>query len=310
MRNLFAIMVLVVSSLAMAGDFDAMLIGGSPVKPGEYPEVVRIRSCSGTQCAGCTATVVGKRAVVTAGHCLLGSGEVSFMLGQNEYKAQCEAHPLYPNTEDMDMALCKTEKDMDVKYAHISKQGPALNEIVTLIGYGCIREGGGGGNDGILRVGEAPVIQLPTAQPVNNWFYTRGSSALCFGDSGGPSFKRVRDPKNETHYVIGQNSRGNIRDLSLLTASYLDKGIKFFEAFEQKHGIKICGISDKCGSVPQPDPNKCKYEKSRLDYYKGKVVEWQKKYDQCQAQSRDDVDQLPNLPSEELLQVLPAIEQK
>lgn len=282
---------------------DQTLIGGKPVKDGEYPEVVRIRSCSSSGCAACTASVVGERTVITAGHCLK-SDEISFKLEGVSHKAQCESHPLYPHTEDMDMALCKSEKPMKTKYAHISLAGVKVRDVMTLIGYGCTEPrdengngGGRGGNDGILRVGEAPVIQLPRESPVNNWFYTRGDTTLCFGDSGGPAFERVIDPKNEIHYIAGINSRGNIRDLALLTAIYLPKGVSFMKDYERRHGVKICGIGSQCQKEDKPDPEPepepdCKEEKDRLIRYQDKVDESRKILELYEDKQREWEDKL------------------
>ena len=264
------------------------LIGGKPVKKGDYPEVVRIKSCREKgMCASCTATVIGPRALLTAGHCLYSKEKkISFQFEQNIYNAQCENHPLYPHTEDMDMALCKIDKKVEVKYAHIDKKPVVVGEKVVLIGYGCLRdETPRGGNDGILRVGESKVIQLPQADPVNNWYYTRSNTALCFGDSGGPSFKRIKKPKSEVHMVAGINSRGNIKDLSLLTAIYLDKGIKFLEDYSEQNKLVICGItnSSMCNvkSEKPKDDNECAHENKKVDYYIRKLDKWENKLNEC-----------------------------
>jgi len=223
---------------------DDELIGGRDVRPGEYPEVIKIKTCGTTNgvfgCASCSAAIVGNRVILTAAHCVLGRGEISYWLDGNLRTAQCEKHPVYPG-EDFDMALCKDRKPMAPrKYAHVSDQeGPLPYEIVTLIGYGCTQPGGGGGNDGILRVGEARVTR--EAGHGDNWFYTKDKSALCFGDSGGPAFQRVRNAKTDKHVVYGVNSRGNIEDLSLLTGIFLPKGVEFMEDFQQRNGVEICG---------------------------------------------------------------------
>lgn len=262
------------------------LIGGTPVQPGEYPEVVYITNGS----ARCSATIIGPRVIMTAGHCVADGGVISEVVhNQLVFKATCKQAPLYrDHKEDHDMALCKTDKVLAVKYASISAKGPALGEVVTLSGYGCIKPGGGGGNDGIFRTGQAKVIQLPSA--TDDWFYTRDTAALCFGDSGGPVFLKLTSPTTQKHLVIGVNSRGNARDLSLLTALYIEKSHAFFKAFASEQGVEICGINKDCGDGSKPgkpevvNPECEKYERW-YKVYQEKAYKYKAKYDQCQKSS-------------------------
>ena len=231
------------ANLAFASSYEPMLIGGRPASKGEYPEIVYIHSGN----ARCSATVIGPKVILTAGHCVADEGSigpvaeiVDFVVDQTVYSAVCKQAPMYRDqTEDHDMALCKVDKRLSVKPAKISKLGPKLGEEVVLSGYGCVQAGGGGGNDGILRIGKAKVTKLP--QGKDHWFYTQDKSALCFGDSGGPALLNKKE-----HLLIGVNSRGNIKDLSLLTALYTSESIKFFEDFAEEQEVEICGISDKC----------------------------------------------------------------
>jgi len=193
------------------------------------------------------------------------------VIDQIVFQAKCEQTPEYRDqTEDLDFALCHTDKPIDVAYASIAKEGPKIGDEVTLSGYGCIKQGGGGGNDGILRIGLAKVSQLPTE---DNWFYTQDTAALCFGDSGGPAFKMIKSPKQEMHYVMGVNSQGNIKDLSLLTALWIDKSQKFFKSFAAEHKVDICGVTKDCKG-PSDQPKKCAKLKELYDKAK-------QKYEQC-----------------------------
>lgn len=266
MMKVYSFLWLALSLLACdvvsAQGYEPMLIGGRPALKDEYPEVVYIRSGN----ARCSATVIGPETIMTAGHCVADNGsigpvgmihttlhtsfetmdgileedEVDFVKDQVVYTATCHQAPLYRDqVEDHDMALCKTNKPMPGKYATVSKVGPKLGDQVYLSGYGCTQPGGGQGNDGVLRVGKAKVTKLPSGK--DHWFYTQDKSALCFGDSGGPSFMVAKK-----HLVIGVNSRGNIKDLSLLTATFTPESLKFFEDFAESESVKICGVNVTC----------------------------------------------------------------
>lgn len=241
------ILSLLISSACFATGVEHELIGGRPVELGAYPEIVYIQSGDGQSRWHCTATLIGPQVILTAGHCVANEGSIQpvvvvvrFPIGKIEYSAKCQQAPLYRSQqEDHDMALCKVDKELPIKPASISKVGPKIGDKVILTGYGCIQPGGGGGNDGTLRMGLSTVSKLPVDK--DHWFYTQDDSALCFGDSGGPSLLNSDD-----HLLIGVNSRGNIKDLSLLTALWTPESIAFFQDFARDSEVSICGVTDDC----------------------------------------------------------------
>lgn len=253
------------------------LIGGSEALPGEFEEVIKIRH----ERSSCSAAVVGEYAVLTAGHCVSAGGKIEYQIGQVLYSAVCERTKKYNETEyHHDMAICKSDKPMKVKYAHVSLKGPAHLERVTLIGYGCHKPGGGGGY-GILRYGIAPVTRLAGGD--SYWFYTESQTALCFGDSGGPAFKKVISPKDEIHYIYGVNSRGDIRSISLLTAVYLPESQLFLKAWSEKHKVDVCGLTSDCKVKRSGDKSKCRWKLKKLDRARRKFEKAKEKYEACLA---------------------------
>lgn len=227
------------------------LIGGRVVNKADFPEVIRIRQNNST----CSAALVGPKVLITAAHCSTPDGEVIPISNSADYQfevagvpfhARCTQSPKYAS-EEHDMALCLADRDVPVAYAHISPNVPQIGQIVLLTGYGCVRgnPNPGGGNNGELKAGEAKVSDLPGDMPGSYWFSTLGNVAACFGDSGSPTFEKIQPGK--PHQIVGVTSRGNIRDLTWLTSVGLPLSKDFMRAFEQNHGVEICGVSGKCG---------------------------------------------------------------
>lgn len=225
----------------------ALLIGGHEAIRGDYPEILYMTASDSEGGWSCSGTVIGPSVYLTAAHCAASGQKIKGYDGS--WKAVCTRHPSYSdddNEQAVDISVCKRSdgRSWSMKPAIIAEEGPALGDIVTLAGYGCTASNGGGGNNGILKVGEAPVRQLDAVD--DYWFYTVGSDALCYGDSGGPSFKRIVAPRSDYHEVLGVNSRGDIKTLSMLAPVYIDLSRQFLLDFAKQHKVKICGVSDDC----------------------------------------------------------------
>lgn len=220
---------------------DEVLINGSLVNPSDYPGVIRIFMTG----ASCSAAVIGKRTILTAAHCANTGDTATFQtMSGKKYSAVMTQGTGYP-TKDLDLNLGLTSEDIDVAPMNVKlDRFERVGTDISLIGYGCIQPGGGGGNDGTLRIGQTKVSG---AQGYDLILTTPNGAALCYGDSGGPVL--WKDPTSGSVFVVGVNSKGNIADTSYTTRLTLDEANTFMKAWDQP----ICGIAANCtSSTPVP----------------------------------------------------------
>ena len=220
------------------------LINGTPVDPNDerWHPIVRIKNGS----SSCSATVIGRRVLLTAAHCGTTGSTSTFVYKNVTYSAKIERAPEYDQGKDFDIALGLLDKDFPDRPADVWMGRPGVGEEITLLGYGCTQPGGGGGNDGILRVGTTNVIRYSGFDVVSQ---LTGGAALCFGDSGGPAYSQrgTQGQLNLDWKVWGVNSKGNIRDTNYNAHLQSGEATSFFTSFVNKHDARICGFNEDCG---------------------------------------------------------------
>lgn len=214
------------------------LINGKEVDREDWLDVVRIGNRS------CTGTLVGDRVVISAAHCGRNNSRSNVEIYKREtIPARIVHHPRYNNRSNHDLCVLILDRpvaDGSIKFATVGVNHNFQNgQDVDIAGYGCTRQGGGGGNDGILRWGESKVTGFTGTDVVTSW--RRGGAALCFGDSGGPMFADGSPSGNRT--LIAVNSKGNIRDTNYNMRLDLDTSKEFLTDIANRFDVEIQGIT-------------------------------------------------------------------
>jgi hypothetical protein len=215
------------------------LMGARIADPKQFTASFYASSASGA----CTSAMVGLGVLLTAAHCVANNGTIKVRLGAQEWSGTCTHAPDYAANRTADWALCRLGGGgPTVPFEVVNKDAALLkkNDEIQLTGFGCTQPDGSGGNDGIYRIGEAPVSRLPTAGTDHD-IVTKAQVALCFGDSGGPAF-RYTDPAKSRRVQVGVNSRGNIKDKSYLSSTSTAAAIHFFTSWAEKNNAAICGL--------------------------------------------------------------------
>lgn len=223
------------------------LINGSPVQRANWPEVVRIGNRS------CTGTVVGKNAVITAAHCGRHNSRSTLELHTGQRISYRMIHmPQYRGGSNFDLAVLAMESEVDLRPAIVGIGYQfQTGADVDILGYGCTRIGGGGGNDGVLRFGESKVQGFTGTDVITQ--YRPGGAALCFGDSGGPMMKDGSNSGGQ-RTLIAVNSKGNIRDTNYNMRLDWDSVEDFLRATADRYDLEIVGVTSP-GPDPDPDPD-------------------------------------------------------
>lgn len=213
------------------------VIGANPADHSKWAATLIFRSPKGDPC---TATAVGPRVILSAGHCIPGGTEAYVLVGNSYATIACERHPSYP-AETADFTLCLVDGTLSYppggfETIDIDRTSPAKGEEVALLGYGCYsREQRIFGN---LYQGLATVETLASE---GGLIQTRGGAAVCFGDSGGGAY-RFLDEAKTIRRMFGVNAQGDISKISALAATATDIFIDWSRQWAKERAVTICGI--------------------------------------------------------------------
>jgi uncharacterized protein YkwD/V8-like Glu-specific endopeptidase len=148
-----------------------------------HPSVGKLYTGGGA----CTATLVGQRTVLTAGHCVSPGSSSRFELNGTSFNSQrIIRHANYGggNNNDIALVILQQAPAQNIPRSPIAVAAPQNGNSITLVGFGKTSENS---NDyGTKRVGINTISSVGNAT-----FSFQGGSNVCNGDSGGPTFINV-----------------------------------------------------------------------------------------------------------------------
>nr|XP_033333561.1 trypsin alpha-3-like isoform X2 [Megalopta genalis] len=183
---------------------DSRIVGGVAVDISQHPHQLSFQTTGHI----CGASIISSKWAVTAAHCV-GSAPSRYSLragNNNKDKGTRHSvkniirHPNYnSNTVDYDIALIEVNEPFvfgsTVKPVQLATAEPASGKVVTITGWGALREGGS--TSPLLQQVSVPVVTRQQCKDAYSRMnditvrmicagVTQGGKDSCQGDSGGP----------------------------------------------------------------------------------------------------------------------------
>jgi len=194
--------------------------------------------------SGCTATLVGRRTVLTAAHCVCRdapytSPELPLTFTDHrglDYEA--EAVVVTPMISggfwERDLALVRLKQKVPgIVPSLITSEAPSVGETIIVVGRGW---GGTSELPGVTRVGTNFISQV-SSQHIE--FNNTAGAATCKGDSGGPTYAE-RDGEER---LIGVHSAGSAGECGTPYGTALDTRVDVYQSWivQQAQGDLYAG---------------------------------------------------------------------
>lgn len=185
----------------------------------------------------CTGTLIGKRLVVTAAHCLQGvrPSNVRFALGPRAATPQVElgvsrviAHPKFDATRitnDIGVLILSDDAPIAPMAVNESMSSNWVGRPLMFVGYG-VTSGLTKSGGGVKRSARIAVSKVGSTQ----FSYEDDEKNTCFGDSGGPAFAKDSDGNLS---LVGVTSYGDRGCRAYGVDTRVDVYRDFFAAAEQ-----------------------------------------------------------------------------
>jgi len=238
------------------------IVGGT-VTTGDPNVFMLILQGNNGQGSLCTATLIDRRTLLTAAHCvdpsILGATSVQIIAtnapnenqivwGVNTWRVvETRRHPNWNSaTLSGDIAMALLDSTPNVTPKPWNQNALASGQAVRDVGYGTT--GASGAGSGVKRTVDLIITQLsPTLLYVGNGV----NKGICHGDSGGPSFRTFADGVER---VVGVHSFTMTEDCTQGASTRVDAYKSFVQQWLNEKEAATCATDGRCvANCPQVD---------------------------------------------------------
>jgi hypothetical protein len=244
-RRMATLFLWLVSVVAFASPVGA-IINGAPEDPSKWGSTFVLKTTAGT----CTATLIGRRVIVTAAQCLGTEGNASIEWNNGAYVMTCQAHPKSSADQSLDVALCALDRDIVGTPERININPDLLKPGVklSLAGYGCRKPGGVDSAVGNFSVGDARLLGFTQpVQEAQSTFAIADGAAICLGDAGAGAYI-YRDGSGE-RILAGVAARGDLARRSFIVPTSSRTFLAWATIWAAENGVSICGVGGECAAA-------------------------------------------------------------